>query len=542
MIEPAYIKYAHDVLSGKIVAGELVKLACARFLRFLEDPRYEFRADVVENVIRFVSHLRHFTGLHARRPFILEPWQQFAVAQIFGLYHKEEGTRLTRSAYVEIARKNGKTAWLSSIALYGLIADGEMNAEVDFAANSREQARIAFRMCSTFASRLNPSANKIKCYQNRIEYKPMLSNLNLFAADSTKLDGWNASIACVDEAHEASDGGRLMAVLESSQGMRENPLFAIITTAGFNKNGPCYERRTVCSEILHGVKEDDSQFALIYTLDEGDDWRDEAVWPKANPNLGITVRPAFLRQEVIKANNNPSEEVNVKTKHFNIWCDAETVWIPDRYILNASQKLDYKQFEGQECYVGIDLASTGDLTAISFMVPKEDKYYFWSHCYLPEAALREGRNSLQYLEWRRRGQLIITPGNVTDYEYILADLLKVNQCLRIQSVAYDPYNSTQFVISATDAGLPMEPYAQNLGNFNRPTRELERLILSGRVVIDNNEITRYCFRNVTLRRDHNGNVKPSKEYESSGKRIDIVVAMLECLGSYLSSPRYGEFY
>ena len=541
MVVPKYIQYAQDVLEGKVVTGELVRLACERFFRFMEDERYEFRPEAVERVVKFFGLLRHFKGRHAGKPFTLEPWQLFCIAGVFGFFIKEDGSRLTQNVYIEISRKNGKTAFAAGLCLYALIYDNEMGAEVDLAANSRDQASIAFEFCKRFCEGLNPSGKILEVFKNKITYDRTYSTLNVFAADDSKLDGFGASLYLLDEWHAAKDG-RLKGVLASSQGQRESPLGVIITTAGFDKGGPCYEYRTVCSEILHDLKEDDSQFSLIYSLDDGDDWRDESVWQKSNPNLGVTVFARKLRSDVARAMNNPSEEVNVKTKNLNIWCDAETVWIPDHHILNVTQKLDYKQFEGQDCYAGIDLASTGDLTAISFMVPKEDKYYFWNNCYLPEAALREGRNSLQYLEWRRRGQLTITPGNVTDYEYILADLLKVNQCLRIRSVAYDPYNSTQFVISATDAGLPMEPYAQNLGNFNRPTRELERLILSDRVVIDNNEITRYCFRNVTLRHDHNGNVKPSKEYESSGKRIDIVVAMLECLGSYLASPRYGEFY
>lgn len=538
---PKYIQYAQDVIEGRVVTGELVRLACERFFRFMEDERYEFRHEAVERVVKFFGLLKHYTGRHAGKPFVLEPWQIFCVAGAYGFYVKEDGSRLTKNLYIEMARKQGKTAFAAGLCLYALIYDKEINAEVDLAANSKDQARIAFAMCKNFCKVLNPSSTLLKPFKNNITYDRTLSNLNVFAADDSKLDGYNASLYLLDEFHAAKDG-RLRDVLQSSQGMRENPLGIVITTAGFNKGGPCYEYRTLCTEILYGAKEDNTLFSLIYCLDDGDDWKDEKVWQKSNPNLGVTVKPSFVREQVRKAVNSPSEEVGVKTKNLNIWCDASDIWIPDHYILNSTQKLDYKQFEGQDCYVGIDLASTGDLTAASFMVPGEEKYHFWTHYYLPEAALREGKNNIQYAEWRRRGQLTITPGNVTDYEYILSDLLKVNQTLRIQSVAYDPYNATQFVISATDAGLPMEPYAQNLGNFNRPTRELERLILSGRVVIDNNEITRYCFRNVMLRHDHNGNVKPSKEYESSGKKIDGVVSMLECLGSYLSSPRYGQFY
>lgn len=539
MEQPAYIRYAHDVLEGRVVAGELVKLACARFLRFLDDPRYEFRPEAVDRVIRLASHLKHYTGKHAGKPFILEAWETFAVAAIFGLYRIDDETRLTRSVYIEIARKNGKTAFSSLLCLVALIADGEMNAEVDLAANSKDQARIAFEMCTNFVQGLNPRGDRIKCYRNKITYDRTKSVLNVFSSESTKLDGFNAHAALIDEAHEAVDN-RLMAVLESSQGMRENPLFIIITTAGFNKNGPCFERRTVCSEILHGIKEDDSQFALIYTLDEGDDWLNEKVWVKANPNLGVTVRPAFLRGEVRKAINNPSEEVNVKTKNLNMWCDAETVWIPDHYLLGATQKLKLEDFAGCEAWAGVDLASTGDLTALAVMIPKDDKYYFFVRYYLPESALREHRHAVRYGEWRRRGFLTVTQGNVTDYDYVQNDLMDISQIVRLQCVAYDSYNATQFTIQAEEAGLPMEPFSQALGNFNRPTKEFERLVMGGKVVLDNNDITRYCFRNVVLKRDHNGNAKPSKQFAE--KRIDGTIAILQALGVWLTSERYHDFY
>lgn len=539
MEQPAYMRYAHDVLEGRVVAGELVQLACARFLRFLDDPRYEFRQEAVDRVIRFASHIRHKTGKHAGKRFLLEDWQAFACASIYGFYIKDEDVRLTKNVYIEIARKNGKTTLCSLFSLYGLIADGEMNAEVDLAANSRDQARIAFEMCRHFARVLNPRGDRVKLFRNKISFDNTLSTLNVFSSDSSRLDGFNASTVLLDEFHSAKDN-RLRTVLASSQGMRESPLFFIITTAGFDKDAPCYETRQICSEILHGIKEDDSQFSLIYSIDDTDDWRDEKVWVKANPNLGVTVRPSFLRGEVLKAVNNPSEEVGVKTKNFNVWCDAETVWISDRYLLEATQRLKLEDFAGCEAWAGVDLASTGDLTALAVMIPKDDKYYFFVRYYLPESALREHRHAVRYGEWRRRGFLTVTQGNVTDYDYVQNDLMDISQIVRLQRVAYDSYNATQFTIQAEEAGLPMEPFSQALGNFNRPTKEFERLVMGGKVVLDNNDITRYCFRNVILKRDHNGNAKPSKQFAE--KRIDGTIAILQALGVWLTSERYHDFY
>lgn len=532
-----YHKYAEDVLSGKIVACEPIKLACERYLSFLDDDRYEFREDVVDNKIKFYSILRHFKGKHSGKPFILEPWQQWIISNIYGFFNREDGSRLIQTAYIEIARKNGKTALAAGMGLDGLINDGEDGAEVYFAANSRDQVKIsAWPLCSNFAEGLDPKGKLLTVYRDTVKYDSTKSFLKVLASDSTKLDGPDPHMFILDEYHAAKNNS-VKAVLESGQGNRENPLAIIITTAGFDKLGPCYELRDTAVDILHGLKEDDTFFCAIFTLDKEDDWKDEKVWIKSNPNLGVTVRPQYLRKEIRKAINTPSDEVNVKTKNLNIWCDSSEVWIPDSYIIEASKDVNLNDFKDAECYAGIDLSATSDLTCISYMIPHEGKFYFKTNYYLPEAALTEKRFKEQYQEWRRLGLLTITPGNVTDYDYILNDLMEASKTVYLSSVAYDQWNATQFVINATDNGLNMTPFAQNLGNFNKPTKEMERLILSGNAILDNNVITRHCFRNVVIARDHNGNIKPSKKYEE--KKIDGVISMLQALGAYLSNPRYS---
>lgn len=535
----AYYKYAQDAIGGNIVCGKFIKLAAERFFSLMEDDRYEFREEKADEVIRFFSILRHFTGRHAGKPFILQPWQQFIIASIYGFFIKEDGSRLVRYVYIEISRKNGKTAFAAGLSLYHLIADGEMDAEVDLAANSKDQAKIAFKFCSLFAKGIDPKGKYLISFRDKVKFERMLSLLQVFAADDSKLDGFNASMYLIDEYHAAKNA-KLKDVLQSSQGMRDNPMAIIITTAGFDKLGPCYQYREMCTEVLQGLKENDALFAAIYAHDEEDDWKSPLVWEKSNPNLGVTVKSQYLQTQVQSAKNSPGEEVGIKTKNFNTWCDAETVWIPDSYILNASANLDFEQFRNMDCYAGIDLSSTSDLTCMSFMFPTQDKYYFKTLYYLPEAALQEKRFKDLYGEWRRQGLITITPGNVTDYDYILNDLMRIRDIVCIQKVAYDAWNATQFVINATDQGLPMEEFSQALGNFNRPTKEMERLLLSGRAVIDNNVINRHCFRNVIMARDRNGNTKPSKQFEE--KKIDGVIAKLEALGIYLMSPRYGEFY
>lgn len=446
-------------------------------------------------------------------------------------------------SYIVCLYRDGAKEWkicICSCSLFvSLIADGEANAEVYLAANSKDQAKVSFKMCRNFVSGLDPKHKYLESFRDQINFDKTLSFMKVLAADSSKLDGPNPSMFLLDEYHAAKNSG-LKDVLQSGQGMRDDPMGIIITTAGFDKLGPCYQYREMCTEILKGLKTDDTIFALIYSLDEGDDWKNESVWGKSNPNLGVTVKTKYLREQVQKAINSPSEEVGIKTKNINMWCDAETVWIPEHYILSSSSDVNFEDFRDMDCYAGIDLSSTSDLTCAAFMFPTENRYYFKVKYYLPEMALREKRFKELYGEWRRKGLITITPGNVTDYDYILNDILDIRDKVYIQKIAYDAWNATQFVINAQEKGLPMQEFSQALGNFNRPTKEMERLMLSGRAVVDNNVINRHCFRNVVMARDRNGNTKPSKQFEE--KKIDGVIGMLEALGVYLMSPRYGEFY
>ena len=277
-------------------------------------------------------------------------------------------------------------------------------------------------------------------------------------------------------------------------------------------------------------------FIAIYSLDADDDWRDEKNWVKCAPNLDITVTSIYIRGQVQQAINNPADEVGVKTKTLNLWCDSSNVWLPEDYIIKCSQEVDLNKFAGMDCYVGVDLAATSDLTAVAYLVVLDGTYHFKTHYYLPESALKDKADKELYKYWKQQGYLTVTSGNVTDYDYITTDMLRYADVVNIQSVGYDKYNATQWAIDSTEQGLPLEEYPQTLGNFNMPTRELERLILSGKAVIDNNEINRYCFRNVTLKSDYNGNVKPNKAVDK--KKIDGTIAMIQALGMYLRTPHY----
>lgn len=528
--EITYNQYVEDVLSGRQIACEYIKLACKRFLELKE--KYEFRPKEVEKVISFFSILKHVTDEHVGNPFYLEPWQQFIVANIYGLY-REDGTRLIRSGYIDMARKNGKTAFGAGLSLYHLIADSVSNAEVYLAANSKEQAKTAFRMCSNFTKGVDPKSSLLSPYRDTINFDATYSFLKVLAADDTKLDGFNASMYLLDEYHAAKNN-RLKNVLQSSQAMRSEPLGLIITTAGFDKTVPCYEYRQMCIDVLHSIKEDDSLFVAIFSLDKKDDWKDSSVWIKSNPNLGVTVKEDFIKGQIREAENSPSEEVGVKTKTLNVWVDSSEVWIPTQYLNKVIKRVDTKTWGDEEVYVGIDLSATSDLTCVCYMAIIDGYPQFKVDYYLPESALNEKRQKIQYGEWYRRGYLKLTPGNVTDYDVILNDICDFDKEHYISKVGYDSWNATQFVINATERGLPMEPYSQSLGNFNRPTKELERLVLSNKCLIDSNLINRHCFVNAVMIRDSHGNTKPSKKEQE--RKIDGLIAMIQALGVYLISP------
>lgn len=530
-----YKEYALGVVNGDIVACEYVRLACKRYLEWFD--KYDFRSEKVEKVINFISKLKHYTGSHNGKPFKLLPYQEWIIYSIFGFYYKGSDRRVVNYVYIELARKNGKTALIMAICLYMLIADGENGSEVELVANSAKQAAIGFKMASNYLATIDRKGKYFKRYRDSIRFDTTKSVLQVLSSDASGNDGYNSYCFCLDECHEQPDS-RLWDVMVSSQGMRHNPLGIIITTAGFNKFGFCYSYRQTCINIINGVCEDDSQFAAIYTLDEGDDWSDSSNWIKANPSLGITVLPEYLEQQVKKAKNNSSLEVGTRTKNFNQWVSSQDIWINNDTLLKYSQDVKLEDYKDSFCYMGVDLSAVSDLTALSVLIPTDDKFIFKTYYYLPNSCLQDNSNSELYKEWARRKLLTITDGNVTDYDFVLNDILRINKSIFISKIGYDSWNATQWAIDATEKSLPLEPFSQALGNFNRPTKEIERLIKMGKVVIDSNPITLWCFSNVMLKYDHNDNCKPVKQ--ENQQKIDGVIAMIQALGTYLTVAHYDN--
>ena len=534
------VKYAEDVVSGKVVACQWVKLACQRFLDDLKSPDFYFDEQKYKTITTFSGVLKHYSSGAAGKPFILEPWEDFIVCNIFCLYRVDTRRRKYKSAHISVSRKNGKTTLCAALGLFGLIADGEPAASVIMAANSREQGHIDFDAAAAFARQLDPKRKSLKVLRNEIVFQKNNANLKVISADASTGDGLNPSMVILDELHEAVDS-KLFDVLRSGMGFREQPLMMSITTAGFRLGGFCNQYEDYCKEVLAGQKVDDTLFALIYTLDDGDDWTDSKCYIKANPNLGVTVKPDWLNEEVNKARNTPSLEVGVRTKNLNQWVSSSSVWIPEHYVRKCLKKVDLSDFIGRNnylVYIGFDLAAVSDLTCVSFLFidPDTEEYFFKNFYYLPKSALEGKYNSELYKMWSKKGYLILTDSETTDYSYIKNQLLYWYNKLDVQGIFYDAWNSTQLVNDLINEGLPMQAFSQSIGHFSRPTKEYERLVLSEKVILDDNPINRFCHDNVELKVDMNGNCKPIGDHNA--KKIDGVIAQLTALGGYLDQV-YG---
>ena len=538
-MDEKYLKYANDVLSGKIVAGEYIKLACQRYMDWFNRNDMYFDCKAVDKVVNFCSKLKHYTGEFNNKPFILSDWQFWIVCSIFGWKWKKNDKRVTRTAFIQVSRKNGKSSLLAALSAYCLVADGEANAQVVFAANSAKQAGLCFGMCSNFLGEIDPKGKYFKRYRDKIKFDVTKSEILVTSADASKLDGLNASMYCVDELEEAVNG-KVWDVLSSSQGMRTQPLAIAICTAGFNLSSFCYEMRKSNIEVLQGAKEDDTMFSAIYELDKDDDYTDPNVWIKATPNLDITVKSDYLAQQIKKAENNPSLKTSVLTKLFNCWLSSSEEWINSKYIAQSQQKWKYEDFGNDGiAYLGVDLASTNDLTCISVMIPIDYKYYFKNYYFIPQAQLETPNPNMElYRMFQQQGDLIVTPGNVQDYQYILNKIMEINDKVSIAQVSYDKWNASQWAIDATEQGLNLQPYSMSIGSLNRPTKEIQRLILSGNVVIYPNKLDNFCFDNSVVKRDWNDNEKIIKETHAN--KIDGVMAMIMALGGYLTSNHFDN--
>lgn len=525
--------YPWDVIEGKITACELVKLACQRFISFLQRDDMFFDFDDVEKKIHITESLKHFKGEYAGQPFLLEPFQKFVYCAVYGMKWKKNHHRVTRTVILSMGRKGGKSSLISAMAINALLE--EDCAQCIVAANSASQAGILFKMAQKYLKSIDPKGKHFRQYRDKILFDKTSSEIKVVAADASRLDGLDCSFFVQDET-AAAPSSEVWDVLEQSAGSRAQPLAISCTTRGFNLSGFYKELEDSAIEVLKGVKEDDSLFTLIYTLDEGDDYEDPAVWKKCQPNLGVSVFPEFVEQQITKGKNTPTQQYSIMTKVFNCWQSSSENWIQMDYIWKSMQKVDITQYQNEFCYVSFDLASVNDLTCLGWMLPYGDKFYMKFKYYLPNDSIKGNPNEERLKRWAKEGYLTITEGNVTDYDYVINDIDKIQSITPIMKISYDQWNSQSIAIELTGKGMPLEPYSQSLQSMNLPTKTLENMILSGKVIIDKNPVTAWCFENAKTKYDSLDNVRIIKN--SYTQKIDGAITAIMLIGGYLHGQHF----
>lgn len=504
-------------------------------------PDMYFDEEEVQRCFDFISYMKEWSGVAAGKSGALLPFQKWIVGSVIGIKWKATGTRVCKDVFMIVARKNAKTSLIAKLSAYLMIADNEANPFIGCVASSRDQARILFEAAQKYMKTIDPKGDVLKLYRNYIKFPQNDGEFHVYSSDASNMDGYNFSTAICDEVHSYKDN-LLISVLRSSMGARKQPLLIQITTAGFLLDGyPCFETYKVAIEVLAGVKEDPTFFPFIYMLDPDDDWEDEDNWIKCNPAIDVVVSRQYLREQLTLSKNDSTQIVPVKTKNFNIWCSAASVWIKQEDIAACmKQKVNVEDFQGLVGYVGVDLASVGDTTSMTVMIPKDGKFYFKTWTFVPRDTFVNSPNHELYQKFYNDGVLIISEGNITDYQLITNKIVELSKIIQIEGIYYDQYNSSQWAIQCTELGYNMCPFRQGLQSFNNPTKELERLILSRQAVIDKSTMVLWMFGNTVLRTDHASNVKPEKGKGVSGK-IDAVITMIESLGGYLENPNGGEF-
>lgn len=523
-------QYIDDVLSQRTVACHWVQAACQRHIDDLREGGQRglhFDRAAAEHVLKFFTILKHSKGEWAGQPIELEPWQQFMLWTLFG-WRRDDGSRRFRTAYSEVARKNGKSTIGAGIGLYLLAADGEPGAEIYSAATKRDQARITHQEAVRMV-RASPMLRKrIRTFRDNLNIENTASKFEPLGADADTLDGLNIHGAIVDEIH-AHKTREVWDKINTATGARRQPLMFGITTAGYDRQSLCWTLNEYSKKILDRVIDDDSFFGLIYTLDDGDDWQDEATWIKSNPNLNVSVKLDDLRRQAEQAKAMPSAQNSFLRLRLNIWTQSETKWMPIEHWRQCGLPIDYSKLAGRTCYAGLDLSSTLDLTAWVLVFPPlagEDVYLVRSRFWIPQENLlkRVHDDRVPYDVWVRGGYIEPTPGNVIDYDFIFEQIERDAKEFKVAETAFDRWGAARVANVLQAKGLTMIEFGQGYASMSPPMKELERLTMSHQIAHGNNPVLNWMADNVVAAMDPAGNIKPDKE--RSREKIDGIVALI----------------
>lgn len=534
--------YARDVLGGRLVACQWLRLACERQdrdrLRAETDATWPY-AWSDEHAVRaceFIERCPHVEG-HWDTPTIrLEPWQVFLAVVLFGWRVRADiRRRRFTTCYLEVARKAAKSTLMAAIALHHLIAELEPGASVVCGASTGAQARIVFGIMQKMVRRsawLRDQGAEV--FANAILFED--GTARPVNSKAQTLDGLNPSCIVLDESH-AQDFD-LHDVLKSAQGARRNPLLLAPTTAGYNLLSVGYALRGQLTKVLQGVFEADHLLGVIYALDEGDDWRDATKWPKANPMLGITPKLDWMLQYCQDAQQAPGLEGEFKTKVCNLWLQSGASWLSmTRWDACADSTLRLEQFAREKCWIGGDLAQIDDLAAVALVFQRQDLLYAFVRCYLPELVVNERAKAVPaYREWADAKLLTLTDGNLIDYARIEADIRGWCKQFDVEAICFDQFGSTQIAGALSNDGLPATVEAKNAKSFTAPARELEARVRHGRFRHDGNSLLKWAASNVVVSRRIDDSILPKKESPESPNKIDPIDAVVQAIGAMLRRP------
>ena len=523
-------QYIEDVLSGKTPACVYVKQACKRQKDDLKRKKfqYHFNEDRASRPCKFTELLCNVKGPKAGERIKLEPWQVFILTTVFGWIDNNDARRYQR-AYVEVPRGNGKSTLLSCIALYMLTADKELGADCYSFATTRDQAKIVFNDALAMA-RGNVDLRKalgVKLQAHSIVVPGTNSKFEAKSADGQTLDGLNTHCAIIDELH-AHRTREVYDVVETSIGKRKQPLMWMITTAGFNLSGICYEVRRYVTKLLDNSAVDDSHFGVIYTIDEKDDWRSEEGLIKANPNWNVSVQPKAILSTLSKALTDPASENNFKTKHLDVWCNADSAFFQMAKWRRAYRPTaTLEEFEGMPCIYGLDLAAKTDITALVRLFFKQEgdevHYYVFPEFWLPQEKLNNSSNS-QYQSWAKQDLIHVSDGAINSLEEIQDYILEDAKRFDTLAIAFDPWQAYQLATNLQNEGLTMIELKPTVQNFSEPMKQVQALVYANKLHTDGNPVMEWMASNLVAHYDAKENVYPRKE--TPDNKIDGMVALI----------------
>ncbi len=486
-----------------------------------------------QRAIKFIQNLKHTKGRWHGKNFDLLPWQEEIIRTIFGTV-KENGYRQYNTCYCEIPKKNGKSEIAAAIALFLTCGDMEWAAEVYGCASDRQQASIVFDVAVDMVDQCPALKKRIKPIMSvkRLVYQPTNSYYQVLSAEAYTKHGLNVHGVIFDELHSQPTRELFDVMTKGSGDARTQPLYFLITTAGTDRNSICYEQHQKAEDILAGRKNDPTFYPVIYGLPDDADWGDEKNWYIANPSLGETIDIEKVRNAYQSAKENPAEENLFRQLRLNQWVKQSCRWMPmDRWD-ECAFAVDPEELVGRECYGGLDLSSTSDITAFVLVFPprtEDEKYIVMPFCWIPEdnMKLRIRRDHVPYDTWAKTGDLQTTEGNVIHYGFIEKFIDDLGKKYHILEIAFDRWGATQMVQDLEDLGFTVIPFGQGYKDMSPPTKELMKLVLEGRIAHGGHPVLRWMMDNVFVRQDPAGNIKMDKE--KSTEKIDAAVALVMAL-------------